>query len=334
MRIHTIDRCLQSPGRQWTRPRLAEACNEAAFEAYGVEKRYSTSAIQRDLRFMKQPPPAGYGAPIAWDARRNTYYYREPGFSIYDVPLSRKDISAIEEALNLLRSVRYFQQEEGLEALAQKLSRSLRFKRQSLEEPALVFSHTQRAPGQQWASLIYDAALHHRCLKLAYKPFQESLRHPIVSPYLLREYNRRWFLIGYSHREHKLRTYALDRIQEAEHYLLEDYYRLPAFDPEAYFRHIIGVSLPEGQPVEKIQIRTTPLRARYIATKPIHPSQRMVEEGEEYTVFELQLIPNIELERLLLSFGEEAQVLAPGWLAERIAERLRAAADNYGESGM
>lgn len=329
IRLQTIDRCLQDRRQKWTRRRLAKACNDALYEAFGLEAEYSASTIHRDLKFLKREQPAGYGAPLEWMPREGSYRYTKPGYSIHQVPLQQQDINAIEEALSLLRSVRYFQQQEGLETLAQKLSDSLHLKRQQLQEPALLFSHAQPTPGQQWVSLLYEAALHQHCLQLQYQPFEEALQSPVVSPYLLREYNRRWFLIGYSHREEKIRTYALDRIRAAEQYLLQAYYRDPAFQPQAYFRHIIGVSLPESKGVETIRLRAEQLRARYIETKPIHPSQQIIEETKQHTVFELQLIPNIEFERLLLSFGEEATVLQPRWLAERVGQRLRRAADNY-----
>lgn len=329
MRLNTIDRCLQQPG-SWTRGKLAEACNEAAYESFGWDKDYSIYTIQRDIKMLQNPPPAGYSAPLEWDASINSYRYTEPGYSIHRLPLQQQDIDTIEEALSVLRSIRYLRQQKGLEDLVNRLASSLHFKRQQLQEPALIFSHAQEAPGQEWAGPLYEAALRQHCLQITYQPFEENRQEPVVSPYLLREYNRRWFLIGFSHREGKIRTYAFDRIVDVKRYLLQPYYRDPAFHAEVYFRNIIGVSLPEGGAIETIRLRTTPLRARYIATKPIHPSQKLKEQTSEYTIFELRLIPNIELERLLLSFGEEAVVLQPQWLAQRIARRLQQGAANYG----
>jgi predicted DNA-binding transcriptional regulator YafY len=73
----------------------------------------------------------------------------------------------------------------------------------------------------------------------------------------------------------------------------------------------------------------TPLQARYIHTKPIHPSQEIVEENAQYTLFSLQLIPNYELESRILSFGEHVKALTPKEPQIRIVERLEAARKRY-----
>ena len=66
-----------------------------------------------------------------------------------------------------------------------------------------------------------------------------------------------------------------------------------------------------------------------LLTKPIHPSLRVVEETPDHTIFSLRLIPNFELETILLSLAGEAQVLQPAWLAQRIRERLEKALQEY-----
>jgi predicted DNA-binding transcriptional regulator YafY len=60
-----------------------------------------------------------------------------------------------------------------------------------------------------------------------------------------------------------------------------------------------------------------------VTTKPIHGSQRTVlqEDGSmEVTVW---LIPNRELNSLLLSFGSDVTVLAPSTLRQQLAKEYR-----------
>ena len=70
--------------------------------------------------------------------------------------------------------------------------------------------------------------------------------------------------------------------------------------------------------------------APYIETKPIHPSQMVLERMDDGTViFQIHACHNYELEKAFLEFGEGVKVLAPRPLVSRIKKRLRLAADQY-----
>jgi len=68
----------------------------------------------------------------------------------------------------------------------------------------------------------------------------------IVSPFLLKEYNKRWFLFAFNHEEKKISTFALDRILDVRK-SLQDYHRYP-------YNDIIGVSIPEEGQVEEVRL--------------------------------------------------------------------------------
>jgi len=329
-RAKVIDKCLRKASRQWTRETLAAACSDQAWEHLDLERNYTIVTISRDLKRMKAEPPAGFGAPIEWDATLKTYRYTDASYVLDRLPLYQEDVNLLEEALGLIQSAPYFELNKGLATLADRIADRLKLKRTPAELPAVVFSHSEKVEGQQWISLLYDAIIRRRCIVLTYKPFEEPAARYVVSPYILREYNRRWFLIAFSHKYQKIRTYALDRIQHAEEYFLEPFYLQPGFDPKRYFDPVIGVSIPEGRQVEEVRLRVTPLRAKYLITKPIHHSQYVVEQTDTYCVLSIRVIPNIELKRFLLSLGEEAVVVQPTWLRQQVAESLRSAAKQYG----
>lgn len=328
IRYRVIDSCLRQVHRAWTAASLAEACADALTELGEDASPPSRSTISRDIKTMRRAHPLGYNAPIEWDARRNTYVYGDPDFSISNSPLREDDLQALDGVLSILRQFQYFRQVSELEALASRLQQNLwRSRRQG--PPILLFSQSKGSPAHQWLDGLYQAAEKGYCLSLSYQPFVEEGFEAIVSPYLLKEYNRRWFLIGYRHDLQQLRTFALDRIQGAERYFLETFYRMPGFHPETYFKNIIGVSIMEDAPIEEIRFRTPLLRAKYLRTKPIHSSLKVVQENSDFVEFSLHLIPNYELESWLLSFGEEIQLLQPNWLAKKITSRLQQARDQY-----
>jgi predicted DNA-binding transcriptional regulator YafY len=97
---------------------------------------------------------------------------------------------------------------------------------------------------------------------------------------------------------------------------------------EDYFGDIIGVSKPEKADLEKIELLFTPSLAPYIVTKPIHSSQidKQVEDG---LIVKIEVIPNYELEQLILSFGEGVKVLKPQSLVNRLNLRIESMLNNY-----
>ena len=119
---------------------------------------------------------------------------------------------------------------------------------------------------------------------------------------------------------------ALDRIESVEE-TNEEY--LPTdIDWEDYFYDIVGVTLPQGVEKQEIVLLFSPEVAPYVITKPIHPSQWHKIEPSGLTV-KIKVIPNYELENVILSYAEKVVVISPLDLKEKIAERLRNASLRY-----
>lgn len=97
-------------------------------------------------------------------------------------------------------------------------------------------------------------------------------------------------------------------------------------DFEEYFDDIVGVSLgnPE-EPVEKVLIRFDTDRWPYVESKPLHHSQK--NKGDN--TIEISVRINNELITQILSFGSQAEVLAPLSLRQQIKEIHLAAIDKY-----
>lgn len=80
---------------------------------------------------------------------------------------------------------------------------------------------------------------------------------------------------------------------------------------------MIGVTRIAGKVPEEIKPRFSGSTARYVFTKPLHLSQKptCLENGE--LEIRLSVIPNFELDSVILSFGAGAEVLAPVWLRKK-----------------
>lgn len=121
---------------------------------------------------------------------------------------------------------------------------------------------------------------------------------------------------------------ALDRIstiQESKKKFIPN----KSIDFNEYFEDIIGVTLSNEGVVQSIILKVSNLLFPYIQTKPIHGSQKVKEQGASHTIVSLDLIPNYELESLILSYGEGLEVLQPKSFREKIKNRVELINNNY-----
>ena len=95
-------------------------------------------------------------------------------------------------------------------------------------------------------------------------------------------------------------------------------------DWDDYFYDIVGVTRPQGVDIQEVVLNFSPVLAPYILTKPIHPSQKDKNEPSGLEV-RIKVIPNIELIKLLLSFGDQVEVISPEHLRDTIKESLKKA---------
>jgi predicted DNA-binding transcriptional regulator YafY len=68
--------------------------------------------------------------------------------------------------------------------------------------------------------------------------------------------------------------------------------------------------------------------APYVLSKPIHSSQ-ISKNTTDGLLVRIEVIPNFELEQLILSFGESVQVVSPNALKENILSRIQNSLSNY-----
>lgn len=184
---------------------------------------------------------------------------------------------------------------------------------------------------------VLDACKLSSVISFDYQSFKaDKPKRIVVHPYLLKEYNNRWFLVGLTEEARVNKTYeisqfGLERIKGSiKNESLEHYYHQD-FNPDEHFAHIIGVSSTPGSVVESVTLSFAIDRAKYIETNPLHPTQKHLKEKDTETnrVFSCELIPNQELESLILSFGEDIEVLQPQNLRESILKKLNRSKDLY-----
>ena len=156
-----------------------------------------------------------------------------------------------------------------------------------------------------------------------------TVKEVVMEPYMLREYGYRWFVVGYLRDEDgagDLRCFAADKITELE--ALADHFEpRPDFPYGDLFRDLVGVGF-EGEK-EKLVLRVYPPHDRQLLAFPLHPSQKILKDGKEFTEIEMKLVVNDELEQRLLQLGAAVEVLEPKGLRKSIRNQLREALKYY-----
>jgi predicted DNA-binding transcriptional regulator YafY len=62
------------------------------------------------------------------------------------------------------------------------------------------------------------------------------------------------------------------------------------------------------------------MQAKYFQSLPLHHSQEIIEETNEYTIFQYYLTPDYDFKQDVLSFGVSVEVLEPELLRNEIGE--------------
>jgi predicted DNA-binding transcriptional regulator YafY len=137
-----------------------------------------------------------------------------------------------------------------------------------------------------------------------------------VHPILLKEFQNRWYLVGYSEVHKSIRTFGLDRIYEPLH-LKRKYIASDNKEVESYCNDIYGVYPIENQPKQQITFLTSIKITNYFEAYPIHASQKAEKNESGSSFFTIDVVPSMELIRLFRSYGKNLEVISPQWLRDQ-----------------
>lgn len=328
IRYKTIDNCLRNRYRRWTLEDLVDACCDALYDMEGIRKGVSVRTVQGDIQMMRSDK-LGYNAPIV--VYDNKYYkYSDPRYSIMDMPMSQNDYEVMQEAVDMLRELQDFSQFAEISDVVSRLQDKLSVS-QKARKPLIHFDSVPDLKGLQLLNPLYNIIARQQVVKITYLSF--NARQPkeyILHPYLLKEFRNRWFLFGSHYEDMKLFNLPLDRIEGYEVMPNLQYKDNPDFDTEHFFDDVIGVSKNIGDKAHHIVIEASPQQSKYIITKPIHPSQQLVQRLDDGScTFSIDVVINKELYSVLMSYGAGVRVLEPKNSAKYMVDNLEYLVQQY-----
>jgi predicted DNA-binding transcriptional regulator YafY len=324
IRYQTLDKCFRNVGRNYAIEDLVEECNKSIYEYTGKEEGIKKRQLYDDIRFMESEQGWNIELKKVKEGRTVFYKYENSNFSISNQPLNETEANQLREALLTLDRFKGLPQYNWINEINARLDSSFNLKQK--EEKIISFEQNEYLRGLEFISELYNAILYKKVLNIDYKSFNSGEVHSItISPYYLKQYNMRWFLFGKSYNYETITNLALDRIEKIAS--SNEVYKKSNIDFSDYFEDIIGVTIPNDNVLDVV-LKVDKTLIPYVTTKPLHGSQKIKESENNFEVH-LKLIPNYELETLILSFGEKMQVLEPITLVEKVKEKINKMKNNY-----
>ena len=310
-----LDECLRNEYARYTLSSLLEKLNEELNEK-GINS-IGRTQFHADLNYME----TDLGAPIArqQDGQSKRIFYEDSGYSIRQQTLNQEELRNIRDSLATLLQFKGLSQLEELEELLPRLDKEFGLDQET--EQIIAFEENPFLKGLEYLNPLISYIKNKTQLNITYQNFKSV--EPVlwdVSPYFLKRHNQRWFLFGQVKGFEDITNIALDRIEDVQ-ISNSKYQPNTSYNWEEYFDDMIGVSKPIDGKLEKVILRFSPEQAPYIKTQPVHGSQKTVTENETGLTISIEVIPNYELESLILSFGERCEVLGPEEFKDKINKR-------------
>ena len=324
IRYKVLDDCFSNFRRKFYFNDLLERCNEALRELYGEDHSgIKTRTLRSDISYMRdRAGEAGVEIEVLEDGNGKYYRYSEKDFSIYKHGLGEDDLAQLKETIMMLQRFNGMPNFDWMSELVVKLEDKLNLRGAS--QSVVGYDENKSYTGLDWFQDLFDAIINKTVLRITYTTFSQITYEWIIHPYYIKEYNNRWFLFGLNEENNAIYTIPLDRIEDLEQ-VNKDYIH-SEIDFETHLEDVIGVSVLTAEK-ESIQLKFSDHRFPYVMTKALHHSQRIIDINNH--IVEITVIPNNELDALILSFGKDVEVISPITYRERIKGFIKDIYENY-----
>jgi predicted DNA-binding transcriptional regulator YafY len=313
-RYIVIDSLLRNKMRPYpTMQELIAACNERL----SIDTKLNT--IQKDIERMKMPPPDGFNAPIYYERYHKGYMYTDPDFKIGNLDLTDADIASIKESLALVQSIGAGRIDEKFGHAMQKVLATAAEVFDQPQSNAASYLQTMSPPisrGFAHFELFSRACREQIPLSFVHYGYKKRKFTAVqLHPFLIKEFDNKWYLFGYSENHQEVRHFGFDRIYSP--LLLNKPYK--RFDQQTTFdllANAYGVFPIPDKKKQRITLEVSSLITHYFEAYPIHNSQQIKKHEDGTAQITLELVPTIELARLILWHGYHVQQIAPKWFAD------------------
>lgn len=327
IRYQALDKCFRDRRHRYFIEDLMDKCEEALYYYNGVGG-VSRRQIFEDIKFMESA--TGWSIPLErkYDGKKVYYRYEDTNFSINERPITDDEAQQLRTVIITLSRFRGLPCNEWVDEVISNLE--WRFNLKGRKEVVIGFEQNLYLKGLNWLPVVIEAASNHQVIQITYRNYKnaEQEKVQIVHPWFVRQYNNRWFLLAHDDEHGYISNFALDRILDIA--IMENLPFVPNEDVdfEHYYDDVIGVTIPKDD-VQKLKIvlQFSKNQFPYIVSKPLHHSQTVIDA--EKGILSIEVRPTYELSQLILSFGNDVEVLEPASYRDEIIGIIAASLKKY-----
>lgn len=342
-RYKQIDRILRSVPDGLPLDTLLERLNGSL----SFENQIKRRQLQYDLDALKDL----YGAPIDNKRGARRIKYEDASYSIITHEMKESLKSMAEQLDNIQMNPRLL----WLQNLILMLQDTYFTNEMAME--AIDFGDNLEYENSSRVHEFFSYMLNKQVLELNYNAGFGKPQKRIIHPYFVRQYNNRWFLFGYCEQAAKEKKPAsgilnlpLDRIVSVK--TVPTIYRKVSVQDvkdfkEDYFGDIVGVTRLDSEgPIHLVlrfdfntgdpkQDNAARRDFFYLRTKPFYPyinfpSEKEIEKTGRAEV-SMDIIPNKELEGILLRYADTAKILGDELFRNKMLDRIKNIAEKQGK---
>lgn len=344
-RYKILDELLSDRYHNYSLDDLTEEVSNRLSEMFPGSDGVARRTIEKDIHYLEKEEPflaeierytvTGYDKEKQKNFQKKCLRYADLTFSIFKKKLTSDEAYLLRETLSLLGQFQGLPNLGALEVLKNDLGIE--------NDERKILSFTKNPlEGSTILGELFMAISQKQTIEIGYHKFSETSKilNINIYPYLLKEYNRRWFLFASAEADGKLLCFGLDRIGKVRPLPSHKYVEYNG-DIFEYFEDIIGVTNISDTPIYSVYFWVSDSSMDYVLTKPLHESQRSVKGEKEQgfrskyqklvggRYFRIDCKFNYELIRELSSFGNDLLVVEPKEIQDKIVDRIEKMNDCY-----
>ena len=327
-RIRIIDQMLANPFGSYSTEDIRRRVNGACGDK---QREVSLRMIQKDINAIEEQFEKKIVREVGYGGRR-TVRYEDQSQPIFSQQLTDEEATIMHEALKMLGRLDGLENLQWLDSLRKRLDERI----DARALPIISFCYNEQLRMQpKMLGRLFSAISRKVAIDVVYQRFGAEPKHFVLSPYQLKQYNDRWFLLGcpaeteeFPYNPEFIINLALDRILDFTE--IPNWFHEIEIDLKARFDEIVGVTYNPNTDIEEVVFAVAPSAIPFIETKPIHITQMVYPEEEQsrikqlypqlkdFSFYSIECRPNYELISILASYHGQIVVVEPKELSKTI----------------
>ena len=288
----------------------------------------SQRTIERDFERLRDD----LKAPLEYDKSKNMYHYTDSTFSIPNVILTEGELFTVSTLFPLMEQYKNTPLESSFKNIMEKLVSFLpdtvSVNSSFLNQDISFISDPLPKINENIFNLIFDAIKSRKVLSIEYQSSKsQKSKEKTFDAYKVICQKGNWYVFGFEHETRDFRVYSLARIQNAE--LTNEFFKIPNdFDIEKQIDLEFGIWNNPGK-TEEYEILFAKETSRYVLEREWHKDQIIKQQEDGSVLLKFKSNQSQMIYTWLLSFGNNATVIKPEELREKIRAECEKIVEKY-----